>query len=181
MALRKLSVNTSVVLAGSLLQVCSQRHNLKTPYFLKIASGTVSFMEFCVDTRSLPSLLHYTFRKKQCCDHWRISISNWIKRDQLDVTCFIILLFNARHVSDVNTSILRSLRLIWWVIAWVVWFWFDVCWCCVVVVWYPYAGWSTTQWIMNEMSTTIFMALSLVITFYSFIVVAVLHFKEHVP
>ena len=34
-----------------------------------------------------------------------------IKRDQLDITCFIISLFNAQHVSDVNTSILRSLRL----------------------------------------------------------------------
>jgi len=28
----------------------------------------------------------------------------WIKRDQLDVTCFIISLFNAQHVSDVLTS-----------------------------------------------------------------------------
>ena len=28
------------------------------------------------------------------------------------VTCFIISLLNAQHVSDVNTSILRSLRLI---------------------------------------------------------------------
>ena len=28
------------------------------------------------------------------------------------VTCFIISLFNAHHVSDVNTSILKSLRLI---------------------------------------------------------------------
>ena len=27
----------------------------------------------------------------------------WIKRDQLDVTCFIISLFNAQHVLDVNT------------------------------------------------------------------------------
>jgi len=64
-------------------------------------------------------------------------LDSWITRDQLDVTCFIISLFTAQHVSDVNTSNLRSLRLIWWVIAWVVWFWFDVCWCCVVVVWYP--------------------------------------------
>ena len=31
---------------------------------------------------------------------------------QLDVTCFLISLFTAQHVSDVNTSILRSLRLI---------------------------------------------------------------------
>jgi len=34
------------------------------------------------------------------------------KKDQLDVTCFIISLFNAQHISDVNTSIVRSLRLI---------------------------------------------------------------------
>jgi len=34
-----------------------------------------------------------------------------MKRDQVDVTCFIISLFNAQHVSDVNTPILRSLRL----------------------------------------------------------------------
>ena len=35
-----------------------------------------------------------------------------IKSDQLDVTCFFMSLFNAQHVSDVNTSIFRSLRLI---------------------------------------------------------------------
>ena len=57
----------------------------------------------------------------------------WIKMDKFDVTCFIIPLFTAPHVSDVNTSILRSLRLTWWVISWVVLFWFDVCWCYSVV------------------------------------------------
>jgi len=31
---------------------------------------------------------------------------------QLDITCFLTSLFTAQHVSDVNTSILRSLRLI---------------------------------------------------------------------
>jgi len=30
-------------------------------------------------------------------------MTSWIKRDQLDATCFIISLFNAQHVSDVNT------------------------------------------------------------------------------
>ena len=35
-----------------------------------------------------------------------------IKIDQLHVTCFIISLFNAQHVSNVSTSILRSLRLV---------------------------------------------------------------------
>ena len=53
--------------------------------------------------------------------YWTVHhLDSWIKRDQLDVTCFIISLFNARHVSDVNTSILRSLRIICWVISWVV-------------------------------------------------------------
>ena len=58
---------------------------------------------------------------------------NWIKRDQLHVTCFFISLFSAQHVSDVNTSILRSMRLICWVIAWVLLLWFDAFWCYVVV------------------------------------------------
>jgi len=31
-------------------------------------------------------------------------LDSWVKRDHLDVTCFIISLFNAQHVSDVNTS-----------------------------------------------------------------------------
>ena len=34
------------------------------------------------------------------------------KVDQLDVTCFIFSLFTAQHVSNVSTSIFRSLRLI---------------------------------------------------------------------
>ena len=66
-------------------------------------------------------------------------LDSWIKRDQLDVTCFIISLFTAQHVSDVNASILRSLRLICWVISWVVLFWFDVCWC-YGVVWLGWCG-----------------------------------------
>jgi len=66
-------------------------------------------------------------------------LDSWIKIDQLDVICFIISLFNAQHVSDVNTSFLRSLRLICWVISWVVLFWFDVCWC-YVVVWLGWCG-----------------------------------------
>jgi len=44
----------------------------------------------------------------------------WVKRNQFDVTCFIITLFSAEHVLDVNTSILRSLRLIRRVTSWVV-------------------------------------------------------------
>ena len=39
-------------------------------------------------------------------------LDSWIKIDQFDVTCFIISLFNAQHVSNVSTSIFRRLRLI---------------------------------------------------------------------
>ena len=72
--------------------------------------------------------------------YWTVHhLDSWIKTDQLHVTCFIISLFNDQHVSDVNTSILRSLRLICWVISWVVLIWFDVCWC-YVVVWLGWCG-----------------------------------------
>ena len=37
--------------------------------------------------------------------YWTVHhLDSWIKRDQLDVTCFFITLFNAQYVSDVNTS-----------------------------------------------------------------------------
>ena len=38
-------------------------------------------------------------------------VESWIKIDQLDVACFIILLFTAQHVSNVSASIFRRLRL----------------------------------------------------------------------
>jgi len=72
--------------------------------------------------------------------YWTVHhLNSWIKIDQLDVTCFFISLFNAQQVSDVNTSILRSLRLICWVISCVVLLWYDMCWC-FVVVWLGWCG-----------------------------------------
>ena len=72
--------------------------------------------------------------------YWTVHhLDSWVKRDQLDATCFIISLLNAQHVSDVNTSILRSLRLMCWVIPRVTLIWFDVCWC-YVVVWLWWCG-----------------------------------------
>ena len=59
--------------------------------------------------------------------YWNVHhLDSWVKIDQFDVTCFIISLYNAQHVSDVNTSILRSLRLICSVISWVtlIWIWY---------------------------------------------------------
>jgi len=68
-----------------------------------------------------------------------LHLGSWVKRDQLDVTWFIISLINAQHVSDVNTSILRSFRHMCWIISWVVLIWFDVCWC-YAVVWLWWCG-----------------------------------------
>ena len=45
--------------------------------------------------------------------YWTVHhLDSWIKIDQLDVTCCIISLFTAQHVSNVSTTIFRSLRLI---------------------------------------------------------------------
>jgi len=55
----------------------------------------------------LLSVVHNTV--VQSYVYWTVHhLDSSVKRDQLDVTCFIIYLFNAQHVSDVNTSILRS-------------------------------------------------------------------------
>ena len=71
--------------------------------------------------------------------YWTVHhLDIWVKRDQLDVTCFISLL-NAQHVSDVNTTILRSLWLMCWVIIWVALIWFEVCWS-YVVLWLWWCG-----------------------------------------
>jgi len=79
--------------------------------------------------------------------------STWIKRDQLDVTCFFISLFNAQNVSNVSTSIFRSLRLICWVISWIVLLWFHVCWC-YVVVWLGWCGiWMQTAACLHTATT----------------------------
>ena len=45
--------------------------------------------------------------------YWTVHhLDSWIKVDQLDVTCFIISLSTAQHVSNVSISIFRSLLLI---------------------------------------------------------------------
>ena len=45
--------------------------------------------------------------------YWTVHhLDIWIKIDKLDVTCFIISLFTAQHVSNVSASIFKSVRLI---------------------------------------------------------------------
>jgi len=75
---------------------------------------------------------------------------SWRIRDQLDVTIFIksqvlFHFFYAQHVSDINTSIIRSLRLSYCITTLVVCSCFDVCWSFGVAGWggIRVAGWST--------------------------------------
>ena len=87
-------------------------------------------------------------RKTKCqFEYERACTDSWIKIDQLDVTRFIISPFTTQHVSNVSTSIFRSSRLtvdLFHVLYYTgsicvgvtVWFGW--------VVWYPYAGWSTS-------------------------------------
>ena len=87
-----------------------------------------------------PAISGWNEYEPECYVYWTVHhLDSWVKWDQLDVTCFIISSFNVLHVSDVNTSILRSLRFICWVISWVVLLWFDVCWC-YIVVWLWWCG-----------------------------------------
>ena len=67
--------------------------------------------------------LSYVYWTVHHCDSWRI-------RDQLDGTSYYVLFhfFYAQHVSDINTSIIRSLRLFYWITTLVVCSCFDVCW-----------------------------------------------------
>ena len=66
--------------------------------------------------------------------YWTVHhLDSWIKETNLMSLAFFTSLFNAQHVSDVNTSILRSLRLICWVISWIVLLWYDACRCYVVL------------------------------------------------
>ena len=51
--------------------------------------------------------------ERQSYVYWTVChLDSTIKIDQLDVTCFIISLFTAQRVSNVSTSIFRSLRII---------------------------------------------------------------------
>ena len=56
--------------------------------------------------------LSYPGSKTESYVYWTVHhLDSRIKIDQRDVTCFIISLFTAQHVSNVNTSIFRSVRL----------------------------------------------------------------------
>ena len=74
-------------------------------------------------------------------DRYTSTCYTWRIRDQLDVTSYYALFhsFYAQHVSDINTSIIRSLRLFYCITTLVVCSCFDVCWSCGVVGlgWYP--------------------------------------------
>ena len=76
----------------------------------------------------------FVYRTVHHCDSWRI-------RDQLDVANYYVLFhfFCAQHISDINTSIIRSLRLFYCITTLVVCSCFNVRWSFGVagLGWYP--------------------------------------------
>ena len=64
------------------------------------------------DTPKCESNVYWTVHH---CNSWRI-------KNQLDVTCYFYYLLCAPRVSDINISIIRSLRLCWWITTSVVLF-----------------------------------------------------------
>jgi hypothetical protein len=122
----------------------------KARFFLKVIEHNVSF-DFLYNIFSEIFLSLRWIQRDICLPHstnpvpyfyWTVHhLDSWIKRDQLDVICFFISSFNTQHVSDDNTSILRSLRLICWVISRDALLWYEVCWCYVVV----WLGWCGTR------------------------------------
>ena len=104
-----------VCASSSIRYIAKWEYSLGTQQQLILGSFKDAFSAICYTGPSL---------------NWRsysqwINGYNWVKRNQLDATYFIIL-FNAQHVSDVNTSIFRSLRLIRSYFMDCIWF--GVCW-----------------------------------------------------
>jgi len=70
----------------------------------------IGFLEFYALPHCIPFFSQVSDKSKI---NWTVHhLDSWIKIDQLDVTCFIISLFTAQHVSNISTSIFRSLQLI---------------------------------------------------------------------
>ena len=93
----------------------------KTPFIHQRALGTVMVCDETVSGVRISSCQSAIFEflatgemlkdvREASCLCLKL-IMSWIKINQLDVTCFIISLFTAQHVSNVSTSIFRSLRL----------------------------------------------------------------------
>ena len=122
---RKRSYKPSLLWEVRLIIRSRGRDALSTAVYRKVRTLSYSRYIICTEARFEGGCTYLGSYYLKDSDYnifrysWQIS-GSWIKIDQLDVTCFIISLFNAQHVSDVNTSILRSLRLICWVISWVV-------------------------------------------------------------
>jgi len=125
------------------MQICWERNRNRMCMYVCIVQNVSLLFLFRIIFRlhltNMPChIVEITEISEQITD-WAFDIEgifmcvSWIKIDQLDVTCFIISLFTAQRVSNISTSIFRSLRLICGFISCVVLLWFDVCWCYGVV------------------------------------------------
>jgi len=96
-----------------------ETRNLSTEVMLLIISFSFPLAEFQYCQHRSPILeliVNYSLANQTLTTsyvYWTVHhLDSWIKIDQLEVTCFIISLFTAQHVSNVSTFIFSSLRLI---------------------------------------------------------------------
>jgi len=70
---------------------------------------------------------------------WENRSKSWKQKTNLMSLAILFHFLCVQHVSDINISIIRSLRLCCWITTLVVCSWFDVCWSFGVVglEWYP--------------------------------------------
>ena len=118
--LKKKSLNIKFVFWFSLQRLSETLRILK-----RTEGDVIRMLGFLVKLPSFMSHFNETwnFLNSDSYVYWNMHhLYSSIKIDQLDVTCFIISLFTAQHVSNVSTSIFRSLRLISWVMSWVEWY-----------------------------------------------------------
>jgi len=85
---------------------CVRCHRWCTQRTSPVVKKKKPFFSFHVAVNN--SIKSYVYRTVQLCDIWRI-------RDQHDVTSYFYFTSYVQHVSDINTSIIRSLRLFCWI------------------------------------------------------------------
>ena len=88
-------------------------------YFSEICLGPLARESPCRNQKhySLRQRLHWYRYDWNVISPYSLVLTKWVWRmkDQLDVTCYLFHFLCAQHVSDINISIIRSLRLCCWI------------------------------------------------------------------
>ena len=141
---RTTTVNTSAVRVINSQESLSESFEVPFPWRHCVLATTLDrrkLQTLYLILQQYELLAHVSFAKCGWNSFIIRRFANWRIRDQLDVPSYHVLFhfFYAQHVSDINTSFIRSLRLFYCITTLVVCSCFDVCWSFGVAVlgWYP--------------------------------------------